>query len=428
VARRRVLQICHSHPKVRPGGAEVYAHELHRHLRDDDDWEPTFLARSGPPHSPHGAPHEGSRISPVEGADDEYLLYPEGYDFDWMFGTMRRRKGLYTKDLRRFLQTLRPDVVHFQHTLFIGYDAIRETRRTLPHAAIVYTLHEFLPICHNKGQMVRTMDRSLCREASPRRCGECFPDVAADEFLLRRRFIQAQLDLVDLFVAPSAFLRERFVEWGVPGERIMVEDYGRLPAPALGGTPRPSPHDTLGVFGQLTPYKGIDVLLRAMRSLGEEAPRLRVHGANLDLQERSFKEEITRLLAEVGDKASNLGSYPSERAAEVMADVDWVVVPSVWWENSPLVIQEAFAQRRPVICSDVGGMAEKVTDGVDGLHFRVGDAASLATTIRRAVATPGLWERLRDGISPVHSMAEHAGVLTGAYESLLARRPAAVTA
>jgi glycosyltransferase involved in cell wall biosynthesis len=92
------------------------------------------------------------------------------------------------------------------------------------------------------------------------------------------------------------------------------------------------------------------------------------------------------------------------------------------------VIQEAFAHRRPVICSDVGGMAEKVTDGVDGLHFRVGDAESLAMTIRRAVATPGLWERLRDGITPVHSMSEHAGTLTAAYESLLARRDAAVTA
>jgi glycosyltransferase involved in cell wall biosynthesis len=427
MASRHVLQVCHNHPKVRPGGAEVYAHELHRHLRDESDWQPTFLARSGPPQSLHGAPHDGARISPVEGTDDEYLLYPEGYDFDWMFGTMRRRKGLYTEDLRRFLQTLRPDVVHFQHTLFIGYDALRETRRSLPHAPIVYTLHEFLPICHNKGQMVRTMDRSLCAEASPRRCGECFPDIAPDEFLLRKRFIQAQLDLVDLFVAPSAFLRDRFVEWGIPRERILLEDYGRLPSPVPGEAPRAAPHDTLGIFGQLNPYKGIDILLRAMRSLGEEAPQLRVHGANLDLQEHSFRDAVSALLAEVGDRVSSLGPYPPERAGPMMAEVDWVVVPSVWWENSPLVIQEAFAQRRPVICSDVGGMAEKVTDGVDGLHFRVGDAESLATTIRHAVATPGLWERLRDGIPPVHSMSEHAGVLTEAYESLLARRHEAVT-
>lgn len=420
--RRRLLQVCHNHPKVRPGGAEVYAHELHRHLRDDDEWEPTFLARSGAPQSPQGAPHEGTRLCPVEGTDDEYLLYPEDYDFDWLFGTMRRSKALYTEDLRHFLLALRPDVVHFQHTLFIGYDALRETRRTLPGVPIVYTLHEFLPICHNKGQMVRTMDRSLCAEASPRRCGECFPDISPDEFLLRKRFIQAQLDLVDLFIAPSSTLLERYVEWGIPRERMLLEDYGRFPV-AADEVARSDPHDTLGIFGQLNPYKGIDVLLGAMRALGGEAPRLRVHGANLDLQEHSFRNEISSLLADAGDNVSVLGSYPPERAGELMAEVDWVIVPSIWWENSPLVIQEAFARRRPVICSDVGGMAEKVTDGVNGLHFKVGDPESLAAAIRHALTTPGLWERLQEGIPPPHSMSEHAGVLTDAYRSLLASRP-----
>jgi glycosyltransferase involved in cell wall biosynthesis len=422
--RKRVLQVCHNHPRARPGGAEVYALELHRHLRDSREWEPIFLARSGPPHSAERAPADGSRITPVEGEVDEFLLHTEGLDFDWMFGTMRRCEDLYSEDLRRFLLAARPDVVHFQHTLFIGYDAIREVRRTLPGVPIVYTLHEFLPVCHNKGQMVRTFDRSLCGEASPRRCAECFPGIEPDQFLLRERFIRAALDLVDLFVAPSETVRERFAEWGIPRERILLEDYGRDLAPPAAAE-RPAPHDTLGIFGQVNPYKGFDVLLQAMRSLGPALPKLRVHGANLDLQERRFREEIAALLAATPGVA-DVGPYPPERAAEMMAAVDWVVVPSVWWENSPLVIQEAFAAGRPVICSDVGGMAEKVRDGVDGLHFRVGDPESLAATIRRAVTTPGLWERLREGIPPVHSMAAHAAVLTAAYESVRSGDPEAV--
>jgi glycosyltransferase involved in cell wall biosynthesis len=419
--RNRVLQICHNHPQARPGGAEVYAHELHRHLRDSREWESIFLARSGPPHSAERAPADGTRITQVEGEADELLLHTEGLDFDWMFGTMRRCEDLYTEDLRRFLLAARPDVVHFQHTLFIGYDAIREVRRTLPDVPIVYTLHEFLPICHNKGQMVRTFDRSLCGEASPRRCAECFPGIEPDQFLLRERFIRAALDLVDLFVAPSETVRERFAKWGIPRERILLEDYGRDLAPPVAAG-RPAPHDTLGIFGQVNPYKGFDVLLQAMRALGPETPKLHVHGANLDLQERRFREEIAALLAATPG-VTDVGPYPPERAGEMMAAVDWVVVPSVWWENSPLVIQEAFAAGRPVICSDVGGMAEKVRDGVDGLHFRVGDPESLATTIRRAVTTPGLWERLREGIPPVHPMAAHAAVLTSAYESLLGSEP-----
>jgi hypothetical protein len=79
-------------------------------------------------------------------------------------------KEFYTKVVANLLSALRPDIVHFQHTLHLGYDLIRQTRNTLPEAAIVYTLHEFLPICQNHGQMMRTIDDSLCEEASPRRC------------------------------------------------------------------------------------------------------------------------------------------------------------------------------------------------------------------------------------------------------------------
>jgi glycosyltransferase involved in cell wall biosynthesis len=100
--------------------------------------------------------------------------------------------------------------------------------------------------------------------------------------------------------------------------------------------------------------------------------------------------------------------------------VDWVVVPSIWWENAPLVIQEAFAHGRPVICSDIGGMAEKVTDGVDGLHFRAGDPQSLADTIERAVGTPGLWDRLRAGIGEVHPLARHVTNLADLYDDVVA--------
>jgi glycosyltransferase involved in cell wall biosynthesis len=432
----KVLYICHNHPKVRPGGAETYAHELHLAMRSQPGWEPTFLAKSGPPLSRSGRPHEGTYVSPVAGAEAEYFLYTDGYDFDWLYGTMRHSKELYTRHLREFLLAIEPDVVHFQHTLFVGYDAIRETRRTLPGVPIVYTLHEFLPICHNKGQMVRTMDGELCAEESPRRCSECFPEISPQTFLLRKRFIRAQLGLVDLFVAPSVMLLERFVEWGLPRERILLEEYGRR-APVGGrATGREPPHDRLGFFGQLNPYKGIDVLLAALAELAADAPpsapadagalrarpQLRVHGANLDLQEHGFRDRVGALLAQAGDHVSSLGAYAPEQIGELMAAVDWVVVPSTWWENSPLVIQEAFAHGRPVICSDIGGMAEKVAHERNGLHFRTGDAGSLAATIRRAVETPGMWERLRAGIRPVHSLGEHVGVLAGAYERLIEQR------
>jgi len=119
-----------------------------------------------------------------------------------------------------------------------------------------------------------------------------------------------------------------------------------------------------------------------------------------------------------------VGKYAHDQLPTLLANVDWVVVPSIWWENSPLVIQEAFMHGRPVICSDIGGMAEKVTDGVDGLHFRSGDPASLAGAIDRAAVTPGLWEALARGIRPIYDIAEQVGVMESLYASLLERSPA----
>jgi glycosyltransferase involved in cell wall biosynthesis len=102
-----------------------------------------------------------------------------------------------------------------------------------------------------------------------------------------------------------------------------------------------------------------------------------------------------------------------------MSKIDWVVVPSTWWENSPLVIQEAFGHGKPIICSDIGGMAEKVTDGVNGLHFRARDPDDLAQKLEEAATTPGLWDQLRKGIPPVYQMDRHVAAVTDLYHALL---------
>jgi glycosyltransferase involved in cell wall biosynthesis len=71
-----------------------------------------------------------------------------------------------------------------------------------------------------------------------------------------------------------------------------------------------------------------------------------------------------------------------------MQAVDVVLIPSIWWENSPVVIQEALRNRRPIVCSDIGGMAENVRDGLDGLHFPVGNSVALASLLMKLVKTP----------------------------------------
>jgi glycosyltransferase involved in cell wall biosynthesis len=120
-----------------------------------------------------------------------------------------------------------------------------------------------------------------------------------------------------------------------------------------------------------------------MKRLVEEEVDARVwlHGANLEIQPQEFQDEFAELLEASGDSVEMVGRYDFDQLGSLMENVDWVIVPSRWWENSPLVIQEAFMHGRPVICSDIGGMAEKVTDGVDGLHFRAGDPEAMVARV-----------------------------------------------
>jgi glycosyltransferase involved in cell wall biosynthesis len=203
----------------------------------------------------------------------------------------------------------------------------------------------------------------------------------------------------------------------------MFEDYGRLPvepAPEEEGDDQDRPRNRFAFFGQFTPFKGADLLLEAMKVLGDEFDgHLWIRGANLEVQSQEFQDRFRPLLEETSETVTVGGSYNRAQIARLMAQIDWVVVPSIWWENSPLVIQEAFQHGRPVICSDIGGMAEKVANGVNGLHFRRGDAEHLGEVIERAATTPGLWEHLRAGIPAVHGMDDHVANMTGVYRELL---------
>jgi glycosyltransferase involved in cell wall biosynthesis len=428
MSKRKVLYVSHNHPAVRPGGAEAYALELYEAMRVSDEFEPFFVARSGPPVSTTSRPHEGTLFTTVNEDSNQYFFYTDFSSFDWFYGTSPN-KEVYTKYFHEFLAAFQPDIVHFQHTLFFGYDLIRHTKNVLPNAAIVYTLHEYLPICHRQGQMVRTEHRNeeLCHEASPRRCHECFPEISPQAFFMRKRFIQSHFSLVDLFLAPSHFLLERYVDWGIPREKIRFEEYGRKATYWRADSKDERPRNRIGFFGQFNLFKGVHVLLEAMKILIEDEcdAHLWLHGANLELQPEEFRNKLESLMEETEENVTFVGRYDHAALSKLMAKVDWVVVPSIWWENSPLVIQEAFLHGRPVICSDIGGMAEKVTDCVNGLHFRAGDPHSLAEALHRAVDLPDLWKTLHDGIPEIYGIEDAVKTMSSIYRGLLEERATA---
>jgi glycosyltransferase involved in cell wall biosynthesis len=420
MARCRILYVTNNHPDLYVGGAEVYSYELYQALRDSAEIEPILLARTV------NSGHRGRRDTPFFALNDDpnQILWSQP-EHDGFYLTSPAKEQ-YTVHFHGLLTAYRPHLVHVQHTIGLGVDLVQQVKRSLPATPVVYTLHEFLPICPAKGLMVRTFgNHELCSHASPVRCHECFPDTPPGDFFLRERFLKAHLRHVDLFLAPSRQLLERFLDWGIPRDRLRFHEYGRIVRQLPDGGPDP-PLGQIGFFGQIRPHKGIVVLLQAMRLLaakGNRDVRLLLSGAGLETEPAEFQAEVAALL-ERCPNVTFLGKYQPAEIPERMRQVAWVVVPSTWWENSPLVIQEAFMNRRPVICSDVGGMAEKVRDGVDGLHFRVGDAASLAAALERAAESPARWRRLRDAIRPVYSIAEAARELTSIYRSLLGSTPA----
>jgi glycosyltransferase involved in cell wall biosynthesis len=215
--------------------------------------------------------------------------------------------------------------------------------------------------------------------------------------------------------------------WGLPRERLIVIENGQAAAAVAAAVAREeSPAELcrrFAYFGQISEFKGIQVYLDAVEQLPPALRRradFEIHGA-LQPHSEVMKQQFAERLAEMRESVSFRGAYGPDDLPALMRSVGWVVVPSIWWENSPLVIQEAFANRRPVICSNIGGMAEKVADGKDGLHFRAGDARDLARRLAQA-CNPRLWSSLRAGIAPPPSIADTTSQHLDLYAGIAERR------
>jgi glycosyltransferase involved in cell wall biosynthesis len=201
----------------------------------------------------------------------------------------------------------------------------------------------------------------------------------------------------DLVLAPSRFLRDLILQTGLPADRVVISRYGidvPIPKPRI---PADEPGLRIGFLGQLAPHKGVGVLIEAIRSLPGAPVRVRIYGD--PHSHAGYADELQRLSR--GDPRITFhGAYRHEHVYDLLAALDAIVVPSVVYENSPLVIQEAQAAHVPVLASRLGGMRELVTDEHDGLLFEPGNPQDLARQLRRLLNEPTLLERLRpDGTS-----------------------------
>lgn len=406
--KQRILVVSHGHPDFSLGGAEIAAYNLFEAFKKNEDVEETwFLARADRGRGVTGQIHKRR--------DNEYLWEQGVADWHLMKSAHQESVTTWFVDL---LKSLKPTIVHIHHYAHIGLEFIRAIKKYDSNIKVYLTLHEYMAICKHNGQMVKTgKDMKLCSSESFDECRGCFPEHTAEDFWLRKHTFKSTFDLADGFISPSEFLRQRYIDWGINEDDIIVIENGQSDLPPI--PPRPlnegETRNRFGFFGQVNPYKGIDVLLESLRLMTKqerESILVEVHGANLETQAGEFQEKIRKLAKKLIKEGCLrwVGPYRPEEQRAKLKEVDWVIVPSIWWENSPMVIQEAFTAGRPLIVSNIGGMAEKVQEGVDGLHFSARNPQSLAKVMLSATSTEvwqGCVEQITTPLSYTQCAVEH---------------------
>ncbi len=408
----RVLLISLFHPELVRGGAQQICYELFEELRERPGIDCFLLASLD--ESYPSLFKSGARITGFDGRRDEYLFLTREYDHWWH----KVGEPLLVESFIEFLQTIQPDVVHFHHFLTFGVDLISVVRRVLPNCRIVFTFHEFMAICAANGHMIRRTDGSLCDHASQVRCHQCFPERGPEDFLLRKMWMTQHLSHVDRFACPTRFMIDHYVTWGLPREKMFHVTNGQRSYGVARAEPRPpTQRNRFGFFGQIHDTKGLHIVLRAvdlLRAADFTDFHLDINGDNIRFSTGPVRKEIEDFLAAEQERppAERIvtfnGSYHVDQLPQRMARIDWCIVPSIWWEAFGLVISEAWMFGKPVICSNVGAMAERVKDEENGLLFEMGDPIALAAVIRRACTEDGLWQRLHDAVSPPPARAEMA--------------------
>ncbi|HLQ49883.1 MAG TPA: glycosyltransferase, partial [Terriglobales bacterium] len=239
----------------------------------------------------------------------------------------------------------------------------------------------------------------------------------------RPAFLQTRMRRIDRVIAPSNTMRELLVRNHFDADRITRLPYG-IHAQNIERSERKGNegHLRIAFIGQVYEHKGCHVLVEAVRSLRKLPIHLRIHG---DLTQSPAYVERLRKLAEGDRKIEFAGRFPNDKVSDVLKETDVLVCPSLWYENTPLVIYEAMAAGVPVVASDLQGMAEAIKPEINGLLFPPGDVTALAEALRRLEGDRPLVARLSVNTEQPLTVKAHVSELEKLYQQVLEARNAA---
>ena len=448
----RILHAIHDFLPRHRAGSEIYAFDLARELSRDDTV--FVLAAEYDPAAAHGT----LRWRWFEGLTVIELVN------NWEFGGFEET---YSSDrinaqLRHVLDATSPDVLHIHNLLNLSFDLPRIARER--GIAVVATLHDYTMVCPSGGQRVHISESHVCETIDADRCARCFqdsafsmqmragsvtraragrlagplgrmvhrlapavarsavrsidpPSVTASDIRRRLAYAKHVFEAVDLFVAPSASMGREFETLGISSDRIDVSDYGFQPM-SVTTTSDQTRRASLrvGFVGTLVWHKGVHVLIEAARGLGGEFEVL-IHGDT-----KVFPEYVAALRKAAADlPVTFAGGFDRDRVADVYSTFDVLVVPSLWPENSPLVIHEAFMRGVPVVGARVGGIPELVQDGTNGLLYEPFSAEALRSSLQRLVDDRPFLDSLKRHRTGVKTIHDDAAEWKARYQSLSSR-------
>jgi glycosyltransferase involved in cell wall biosynthesis len=454
VRRLRVLHAIHDFLPRHRAGSEIYAAELCRELSARH--HVTLLCAEYDPSRAHAhltwREHEGLPV--VEMVNN------------WVCGSFADSYASpeLTARIEQVLDAVEPEILHAHSFLNLSYELAAQARaRGIP---VVATLHDYTLVCPSGGQRLHRAESHVCHTIDTARCVRCFQQspfytqmavgtavtaVASSGLLQRlvgaarrlspglvqtaataagqaRRFPVTEADIaarlaharrvfeqVDLFVAPSPSIGAQFRELGLDPTKIVVSDYGFRPAPP---TPRPARTGPLriGFVGTLVWHKGVHVLVEAVSRLPRDAYELILHG---DLN--TFPDYVAELRRLAGDSPVRfMGGFDSAGASEIYGQFDLLVVPSLWLENSPLVIHEAFQAGVPVVGARMGGIVDLVSHGEWGLLYDASSPDALAAALRSILADPRVLDAWAARLPAVKSIEQDAREWEATYARLVA--------
>jgi glycosyltransferase involved in cell wall biosynthesis len=383
-----IIKIIHGYPPYYNAGSEVYSQSICNELsknnkvsiftREENTFDKDFGVRSL---------KEGN-------TEIYYLNIPrekDGY-----------RHIKLDKELKKIILKLRPDIAHIGHLNHLSTGLIDVLKEQ--NILIVFTLHDFWLMCP-RGQFMQTNFGNenfyqLCDGQEDLKCAKnCYKgffsgkeedyekDLAYWSSWIHSRMKETKnlSQKVNLFIAPSKYLMNRFVsDFGIPKNKIEYLDYG-FPLHYLKSSKKKFDNKefSFGYIGTHIPAKGVNLLIDAFLEMKEEA--------NLKIWGRENGQNTNSLKRICGHSNKNariewMGEYANSNIADmVFSEIDAIIVPSIWGENSPLVIHEAQACHIPVITANFGGMSEYVQHEVNGLLFEHRNTLDLCKKMDYAV-------------------------------------------